>query len=75
MPKMIQIRNAPEDLHRERKARAAKAGQSLSDFLLAELQRFAARPTGAEMFARLAQHESVTLKPSAAGIIREMSGR
>ncbi|HEY5684390.1 MAG TPA: hypothetical protein VIY70_03365, partial [Acidimicrobiia bacterium] len=33
MSKMIQIRNVPEDIHRELKMRAARAGMSLSDFL------------------------------------------
>jgi plasmid stability protein len=31
MPKMIQLRNVPDDLHRKLKARAALAGMSLSD--------------------------------------------
>ena len=34
MPKMIQIRNVPEDLHREIKARAAKESKTMSQFLL-----------------------------------------
>jgi plasmid stability protein len=33
---MIQIRNVPDTLHRKLKARAAVAGKSLSDYLLAE---------------------------------------
>ncbi len=41
----------PDALHRKLKARAAVAGQSLSDFLLAELARIAARPTREEMLA------------------------
>ena len=40
---MIQIRNVPDDVHRELKVRAAQAGMSLSDFLNAELARLAAR--------------------------------
>ena len=35
---MIQIRNVPDDIHRELKVRAAVAGMSLSDFLNAELK-------------------------------------
>ena len=34
MPKMIQLRNVPDTLHRRLKARAAMAGMSLSDYLL-----------------------------------------
>ncbi len=45
MSKMIQIRNVPDELHGELKARAARAGQTLSDFLLAELRHLErARP-------------------------------
>ena len=37
MSRMIQLRNAPDALHRKLKARAAMAGMSLSDYLLAEI--------------------------------------
>src|SRR3954470_6080818 len=52
MSKMVQIRNVPEALHRKLKSRAADSGQTLSDFLLAELERLAARPTREEMLTR-----------------------
>jgi antitoxin FitA len=39
MSRMVQIRNVPEDVHREIKARAARAGMSLSDYLLKEVER------------------------------------
>jgi antitoxin FitA len=48
MTKMIQVRNVPDALHRSLKARAAMAGISLSDYLLAELREIADRPTLAE---------------------------
>jgi plasmid stability protein len=38
MSKMVQIRNVPDSLHRKLKARAADSGQTLSDYLLAELE-------------------------------------
>ena len=38
MSKMIQLRNVPDALHRTLKARAAMAGMSLSDYLLAEIR-------------------------------------
>ncbi|MGH9112142.1 MAG: FitA-like ribbon-helix-helix domain-containing protein, partial [Acidimicrobiales bacterium] len=41
MSKMIQVRHVPDDVHRTLKARAAKAGMSLSDYLRAELERLA----------------------------------
>lgn len=44
MSKMIQIRNVPDELHREVKARAARAGMTLSDFLLREVEQLVAVP-------------------------------
>ena len=49
---MIQIRNVPDDLHRELKARAAQSGMTLSAYLLRELRTLAARPTMEEWLAR-----------------------
>jgi antitoxin FitA len=57
MPSMIQIRNVPDELHRELKVRAARSGMTLSDYLLAELRALAVRPTMQEW---LAQSESWT---------------
>ena len=71
MSKMVQIRNVPDAVHRTLKARAATAGQSLSDYLLAELRRIAALPTREEMLDRLHGRRRVTLKTPAAVVIRE----
>ena len=71
MSKMVQIRNVPDALHRKLKSRAADAGQTLSDFLLAELERLAARPTRDEMLTRIHRRKRVTLKTPAAVVIRE----
>ena len=57
MSKMIQIRNVPDELHRTLKVRAAKAGMTLSDYLLSEIEQIAARPTLAEMMERLRSRE------------------
>ncbi|CAA9515008.1 MAG: hypothetical protein AVDCRST_MAG45-2152 [uncultured Solirubrobacterales bacterium] len=54
MSKMIQVRNVPDDVHRRLKVRAASEGRSPSDYLLAEMDRVAPRPTLAEMGKRLA---------------------
>ena len=67
---MIQIRNVPDDLHRELKVRAARAGMSLSDYLLDEVRRVADRPTVEEMRARLASRTPVDLGMSAADAVR-----
>jgi plasmid stability protein len=71
MSKMVQIRNVPDALHRKLKARAARAGQSLSDYLLAEIERTAVLPTRQEMLARIHSRTRVTLKTPAAVVIRE----
>jgi plasmid stability protein len=68
---MVQIRNVPDTLHRKLKVRAADSGQTLSDYLLAELERLAERPTRDEMLNRLHGRKRVTLKTSAAIVIRE----
>ena len=67
---MIQIRNVPEDLHREFKARAALAGMSLSEYLLAELRRAAERPTLADLRERLARLPPVDIGMSSADAVR-----
>lgn len=69
MSRMIQIRNVPDALHRKLKARAAMAGQSLSDYLLTEIDRVAALPTREEMLARIHGRSRVRLKTSAAVVI------
>jgi antitoxin FitA len=50
--KTIQVRNVPDDVHRELRTRAAAAGVSLSDFALNELERAARRPQVADVLAR-----------------------
>lgn len=70
MAKMIQIRNVPEDLHRTLKARAAQAGMSLSDYLLAEARKVAERPTFDELMERIRSRQGVRLKGSSADVIR-----
>jgi plasmid stability protein len=70
MSKMIQIRNVPDGLHRRLKARAALAGMSLSDFLLAEARRLIERPTPAELRARLESRAVVEPAEPAADAVR-----
>jgi plasmid stability protein len=74
MSKMIQIRNVPDDLHRELKSRAALAGMTLSDYLTQQLRKVVHKPSKAEWFRELRKREPVKLEPSAAEIIRELRG-
>jgi plasmid stability protein len=67
---MIQIRNVPDSLHRQLKSRAALAGMSLSDYLLAELRRMAERPSLAEMRERLENRPPTDPVPSPEEAIR-----
>ena len=71
--KSIQIRGVPDHVHRALAARAAAAGLSLSDYLLAEVTRVAERPPVAEVLARAGERSGGT---SIAGIVRVVrSGR
>jgi plasmid stability protein len=53
MGKLIQIRDVRDEVHRTLKARAAREGVSLSEYLRGELDRVAASPTPDELLARL----------------------
>lgn len=68
--KMIQIRHVPENVHRTLKARAAKAGMSLSDFLLHEIERIANRPDLEELLEGIRSDGSVEVSESAVDILR-----
>lgn len=70
MPKMIQIRNVPDDVHRKLKVRAAASGLTLSDFLLRELGPLADRPTMEELRARIASRTPIHLEGGSAPWIR-----
>ena len=50
--KTVQVRNVPEETHAELRRRAARAGMSLQEYLLAALNELAARPTVEEVLAR-----------------------
>lgn len=71
MSKMVQLRNVPDALHRSLKARAALAGMSLSDYLLAEIREIAERPTLAELRSRLHTRKPVTIELDTARLVRE----
>lgn len=71
MPKMIQLRNVPEDLHRTLKVRAAQAGKTLSDYLIEEIRCLAERPTREEMEARLMESPRRTYSVSPTEILRQ----
>jgi antitoxin FitA len=71
MPNTIRIRNVSFAMHRKLKARAAREGMSLSDYLLRELRHIVERPTLDEMRRRLSALEPVRrVRPSPAAAVR-----
>jgi len=70
MAKLLQVREVPDDVHRTLKVRAAQAGTSLSEYVRAELELIASRPTPDELRTRLASRSRVRTLESPAEIIR-----
>ena len=67
---MIQIRNVPDSLHQQLKARAALEGMSLSDYLMIEIRRCAERPSLKKLRERLSQRSPVSPKIPPAEAVR-----
>lgn len=72
MSKMIQVRDVPEQVHSTLKARAAREGMSLSDFIKRELERAAERPTMQEWLERTQRLKAISGKRNAAQVVREL---
>lgn len=66
----VQIRNVPDDVHRTLKARAAREGQSLSEYLLRELEAIAEKPTMEELIERMRALERLSSDVSAVEVVR-----
>ncbi len=66
----LQIRNVPADVHRKLKARAAHAGQSLSEYALGELTQSVERPTRSELLKRLASRPPASVGEPAVDAVR-----
>jgi plasmid stability protein len=75
MPKMIQVRNVPDQLHRELVRRAQARGQTLTDYIQSLLEREVARPLAEEVFRRVEGREPAELPLPAAQLIREERGQ
>jgi len=71
MTTMVQIRNVPDELVRELKARAAAHRMSLSDFLLARLGEIAEEPALDDVLGRLAALPRRDLGVTAAQLVDE----
>ncbi|MBN8841002.1 MAG: hypothetical protein J0I25_12475 [Sphingomonadales bacterium] len=67
----LQVRNIPDEVQRVLKQRAARAGQSLSEYVLGELRVLAERPTIEELTERIALRGHVDVAVPAADILFE----
>lgn len=56
MPNVL-IRDIPDDVHSSLRRRAERRGQSLQQYLAAELRRLADRPSLEEVLDRIGQHK------------------
>jgi antitoxin FitA len=72
MSKMIQLRDVPEQVHSILKARAAREGMNLSDYIKRELERTVERPTMREWLERTTKAKRIPAKQTAAQIVREL---
>lgn len=57
----IQVRDVPEEVSRELKARAAASGQSLSRYLRDELGEMVRRPSMEQVLERIQSREQVSV--------------
>lgn len=75
MSTMLQIRNVPEDVHRQLKVRAAQLGMSMSDYVLRELRHILERPTREELLARLQTRSTIEPLPAPEAILADERDR
>lgn len=74
VPKAIQIRDVPDDVHAVLKTRAAAAGMSMSEFLRSELITMASKPTLAELLARVRTRHGGASRENIVRAVRETRG-
>lgn len=73
--KTLYIRDVPDDVADKLKERAAAEGRSLSAYVGAELTKIAARPTNAEIVARLRARDRATGPTTAEIVAALQTGR
>jgi antitoxin FitA len=76
MPNVL-VRDLPDEVHAALQRRAEGRGQSLQQYLAAELTRLAERPSADELFDRVAQRRGarVGLQQAAADLADERARR
>lgn len=70
MPRMLQVRNIPEDLHRELLRRARERGMTLTGYVQEILEREVARRPLHEVYASIRSRD-VELERPVAEVVRE----
>ena len=66
----LQVKDVPEDLHRELRRRADLAGLSIRDYLLRLIRNDQQRPPATEWLARLRRLEPLDLGALAADLVQ-----
>ena len=72
---MIQVRDVPDEVHGILKARAAREGMRLSDYLKRELERTARQPNLIEWVERVRQMKPILSGEGSAEIVRGLRDR
>ena len=75
MPRMLQIRNVSDEVHRKLKIRAAREGVTLSELLAREARRLAEQPSLDEMRERLLGRPRIALRTPPAEVVRRERSR
>jgi hypothetical protein len=57
MATTITVRHVPDEVRNELAARAARSGRSMQEYLLAELERLAARPPVSELLDQVRERK------------------
>jgi hypothetical protein len=70
MPKMLQVRNVPDRVHRALRERAARRGMTLSSYVLDELGRIVDEPPVDEWLEEVHRHPPVRLRSKVADLVR-----
>lgn len=75
--KNVQVRQVPERVHRELTRRAARAGQSLQQYLLDQLEALTATPMVDDVLALIEARDKGTLSgaDAVAALAAERAGR
>lgn len=70
MPKMLQVRNVPDRVHRILRERAIRRGKTLSSYVLAELAQLASEPTLDEWLDEVHRQPPVRLRSKVSDLVR-----